>query len=232
MSTTQKYALITGSSRGFGAAFACLLAQKGYHLLLLSKQKKGLTDTDDKIRGLGGNATLIPFDLRNVDLIEPLILSIAERFQHIDLLMLNAAYLGQLRPLTHITNEFWDDCISTNLTANFRLLRGFESLLKKAPSSDLIFVNDILAEDPQPFWGPYAISKAGFLAMANIYKTETAAVSTINTHIFTPNPMPTYLRDKAMPGEDKNALISCDEEALRLWAEIENNTLKEFKKTA
>ncbi|MDP3532014.1 MAG: SDR family oxidoreductase [Alphaproteobacteria bacterium] len=232
MVESQKYALITGGSRGFGASFACLLAQKGYHLILLSKQKKGLTETDDQVRKLGGNATLIPFDLRNVDLIDALAFSIAERFPHIDLLMLNAAYLGQLRPLTHITNEFWDDCISTNLTSHFRLLRGLEPLLKKAPQSDLIFVNDALAENPQPFWGPYAISKAGFLAMAHIYKAETTSVTNINTHIFTPNPMPTHLRDKAMPGEDKNALASCDEEALRLWTEMQNTTMKELKKTA
>ena len=232
MVDSQKYALITGGSRGFGAAFACLLAQKGYHLILLSKKKKGLTETDDQIWKLGGNATLIPFDLRNLDLIDALAFSIAERFPHIDLLMLNAAYLGQLRPLTHITNEFWDDCISTNLTSHFRLLRGLEPLLKKAPQSDLIFVNDALAEKPQPFWGPYAISKAGFLAMANIYKAETESIGTINTHIFTPNPMPTHLRDKAMPGENKSTLASCDEEALRLWTEMQNTTMKELKKTA
>lgn len=232
MSTTKKYALITGSSRGFGASFATLLAQKGYHLLLLSKQKKGLTNTDDQIRQLRGNATLIPFDLRNIALIEPLVFSIAERFPQIDLLMLNAAYLGQLRPLTHITNEFWDDCLATNLTANFRLLRGFEPLLKKAPQADLIFVNDVIAEKVQPFWGPYAISKAGFLTMANIYKAETSSVTNINTHIFTPNPMPTYLRDKAMPGEDKKILSTCDDEALRLWSEIQNVLTKESRKTA
>jgi NAD(P)-dependent dehydrogenase (short-subunit alcohol dehydrogenase family) len=228
----QKYALITGGSRGFGASFACLLAQKGYHLILLSKQKKGLTETDDQIRKLGGNATLIPFDLRNVDLIDALAFSIAERFPQIDLLMLNAAYLGQLRPLTHITNEFWDDCLATNLTSNFRLLRGLEPLLKKAPQSDLIFVNDMIAEKAQSFWGSYAISKAGFLAMAQLYKNETESIGKINTHIFTPNPMPTFLRDKAMPGEDKSTLTSCDDEALRLWTEIQNNIMKESRKTA
>lgn len=218
-----KYALITGASRGLGAAFSKLLAQENYHLLLLSKQKKGLTETDDLIKELGGKATLIPFDLRQTDLIEPLIYSIAERFKQLDLLMLNAGYLGQLRPLTHTPNDFWNDCLTTNLTANFRLLRGLDPLLHKAPQADVIFVNDEIAQQPQAFWGAYAITKAGFATMAQIYKAEKQNSSHITTHLFTPNPMSTHLRSKAFPGEDQHLLSSPDQEAKRLWENVKKS---------
>ena len=217
----QKYALITGGSQGLGAAFARALVQQNYHLILVAKQKKGLTLVDDQIRALGGKATLIPFDLRNIELLDALIYSIAERIDHLDLLMLNAAHLSQLRPLAHVTDSMWEECLATNLTCNFRLLRGLDPLLTKAPRSDVIFVNDLKAENSAAYWGAYAITKSGFLTMAQIYQAEKENISQIRTHIFTPNPMETNLRSKAFPGENATLLAKPNQEAMRLLKMIE-----------
>lgn len=222
----DKIALVTGASKGFGAALSVLLAAKGYHVLLLSKQKKTLQETDDKIRAIGGNATIIPFDLRQTQLIDALIISIANRFSTLDLLVLNAAYLGQLRPLTHITDEGWSDCLSVNLTAHFKLLRGLKPLLLNAGKSEVVFVNDPIHEDTKPFWGAYAISKSAFKTMGQMFKAETENLGVIKTHLFSPNPMHTFLRNKAFPGEDPGLLAHPEDEARRLLNQMAMIDLK------
>lgn len=198
-------ALITGASRGIGAAVAVRFAQEGAHVVLAARSVKGLEQTDDMVRAAGGQATLVPLDLRQGALIDQLAASIAERFGKLDILVGNAAILGALTPLAMEKPAEWEEVINVNLTANWRLIRACDSLLRKSDAGRAIFVTSGVARAVFPYWGAYAASKAALEMLAKVYAAEIAKTS-MRANILDPGVVRTSMRAAAFPGEDPMTL--------------------------
>jgi NAD(P)-dependent dehydrogenase (short-subunit alcohol dehydrogenase family) len=200
-----KIALVTGASRGIGAAVAKLLAAKGAHVIALARTVGGLEELDDEIKKFGGSATLVPADLRNFDDLDRLGAALNERFGKLDILIGNAGQLGVLSPIPHVDQKAWDEVIAVNVTANFRLIRSLDALLRAADAARAVFITSGAANKATAYWGPYAVSKA---AMDLLVRTYAAEVSTtkIKVNLLNPGPIRTRMRAKAMPGEDPATL--------------------------
>lgn len=196
-----KLALITGASRGLGRAVALRFAREGAHLVLVARTVGGLEEVDDEIKALGGSATLVPLDVTDFDALDRMAAALFERYRRLDVLVGNAATLGVLSPLAHIDAHIWKATIDTNLTANWRLLRACDPLLRSAPAGRAIFVTSGITRRSAPYWGPYAISKAGLESMVSIYAAEIAHTN-VRVNLINPGPMRTAMRSKAFPGED------------------------------
>ena len=155
----DRIALVTGASRGIGRAVAFTFAREGAHVLLVARARKALEEVDDAIRESGGKATLIPLNLtdgRRVDALGP---TLYERFGRLDVLVGNAAILGHLSPLTHIQSEHWERVIATNVTANWRLIRTLDPLLRRSDAGRVIFVTSSVAKTARAYWSHYSVSK-------------------------------------------------------------------------
>jgi NAD(P)-dependent dehydrogenase (short-subunit alcohol dehydrogenase family) len=200
-----KIALVTGASRGIGAAVAKSLAAKGAHVIALARTTGGLEELDDEIKKLGGSATLVPADLRKFDDLDRMGAALNERFKKLDILVGNAGQLGVLSPIGHIDQKVWDEVIAVNVTANFRLIRSLDPLLRAADAGRAVFITSGAANKATAYWGPYAVSKT---AMDMLVRTYAAEVSTtkIRVNLFNPGPIRTRMRAKAMPGEDPMTL--------------------------
>ena len=196
-----KIALVTGASRGIGAAVAEAYAREGAHLVLAARTVGGLEELDDKIRAAGGTATLVPLDLRDFIKIDELAAAIYQRFQRLDILVGNAAEFGSFSPLGHIAPELWQEVIDLNLTANWRLIRAMDPLLRAAPYGRAIFVTSGIARKPRAYWGPYAVSKAGLGALVKTYAAEIATTN-VRANLIGPGVVRTRLRARVFPGED------------------------------
>jgi NAD(P)-dependent dehydrogenase (short-subunit alcohol dehydrogenase family) len=196
-----KVALITGASRGIGAAVAVHFAAEGAHVVLAARTTGGLEEIDDRVRATGGNATLVPLDLRQHDRIDDLAAALFERWGRLDILVGNAAEFGAFSPLGHIDPDLWSAVLALNLTANWRLIRVMDPLLRRAPAGRAIFVTDRVGRDALPYWGPYAVSKAGLETMVRIYAGEIAKTA-VRANLIDPGPVRTRLRAHAFPGED------------------------------
>src|SRR3990172_3214526 len=170
----HRIALITGASRGIGRAVALAFAGEGAHVLLLARNLKALSQVDDTIRGNGGQASLIPLDLADGQAIDALGPSLYERFGRLEVLVGNAAILGGLSPLTHIPSEKWERVFAVNVTANWRLIRTLDPLLRRSDAGRVIFVTSSVARSARAYWAPYSISKAALEALAKTYAHETA----------------------------------------------------------
>ena len=202
----DRIALITGASRGIGRATAKLLAADGAHVLLLGRHQKTLESVDDEITAAGGKATLIPLDLANGAAIDPLGPSLYERFGRLDIFIGNAAILGGLRPLNHIPSETWEKVLAVNLTANWRLIRTLDPLLRMSDAGRVVFVTSSgVAEQGRPYWAPYSVSKAGLETLAKTYANE-AADSAVKVNIVDPGATATSMRAEAYPGEDQDKI--------------------------
>ena len=156
----DKIALVTGASRGIGAAAALLLAQAGAHIVAVARTVGGLEELDDKIKAAGGTATLVPLDMKDSDGIARLALALNERYQRLDVLVGNAGVLGPLSPLDHYQPEDWDDLMAVNVTANWQLIRCMDVLLQRSHAGRAVFLTSGVAHYARPYWGPYAASKA------------------------------------------------------------------------
>ena len=156
-----KVALITGASRGIGAAVAERFAAEGAHVVLAARTVGGLEEVDDLVRAVGGMATLVPLDLREFIKIDELAAALLDRWGRLDIVVGNAAELGTFSPLGHIEPTTWTEVMDLNLTANWRLIRAMDPLLRSAPDGRAIFVTSAVARGVFPYWGPYAVSKAG-----------------------------------------------------------------------
>jgi len=197
-----RVALITGASRGIGAAVARHFASLGAHVVLVARTVGALEEVDDEIKKNGnGAATLVPLDLLDIDKIDQLALRIAERFTRLDIMVGNAAMLGGLRPATDIPNEIWDNVIRLNLTANWRLLRACHPLLLASEAGRAIFVTSAAASAGMPFWGAYSASKAGLEAIVKAYASENMKTN-IRANLIDPGIIRTSMRAEAYPGED------------------------------
>ena len=204
-----RLALVTGASRGYGAAIAVSLARHGAHVILLARTVGGLEAVDDRIQAAGGAATLMPFDLLRLDDIAALGPTIYERFGKLDILVANAATLGHLGPVAHFESKAWDRAMATNLTANQRLLQTLDPLLRAAEAGKAIFIADGAAALPSAYGGAYAVSKAAFEKMVELYAAETRKTR-LRVNLVDPGPMATALRAQAYPGEDRASLPDPD----------------------
>ncbi|WP_041793726.1 SDR family NAD(P)-dependent oxidoreductase [Micavibrio aeruginosavorus] len=203
---TGRVAVITGASRGIGAAVARRLAAAGAHVVLVARTTGALEALDDEIRNAGGRATLIPLNLLDFDKVDTLGPALAERFGRCDILVANAGMLGTLGPLPHADAKEWDRVIGLNLTANFRLVRTLDPLLRASDAGRAIFVTSGAAEGPRAYWGAYAVSKAGLEAMARSYAAENEKTN-LRVNIIDPGRVRTKMRAAAYPGEDPQSVI-------------------------
>ena len=200
-----KIALITGASRGIGAAVAQCFAGEGAHVVLAARTVGGLEEVDDAIRAAGGSATLVPFDLRDFIKIDELAARILDRWGRLDILVGNAAEFGVFSPLGHIDPGIWTEVMDLNLTANWRLIRAMDPLLRAAPAGRAIFTTSGVARGVFPYWGPYAVSKTGLEMLIKIYAGEVAKTH-VRANLIDPGIVRTRLRARAFPGEDPNRL--------------------------
>jgi NAD(P)-dependent dehydrogenase (short-subunit alcohol dehydrogenase family) len=200
-----KVALITGASRGIGAAVAQRFAREGAHVVLASRTVGGLEEVDDAIRAAGGTATLVPFDLRDFIKIDELAARLFDRWGRLDILVGNAAEFGVFSPLGHIDPATWTEVVDLNLTTNWRLIRAMDPLLRAAPAGRAIFVTSGVVRGVFPYWGPYAVSKAGLEMMIKIYAGELAKTR-VRANLIDPGIVRTRLRARAFPGEDPTRL--------------------------
>lgn len=200
-----RIALITGASRGIGAAIALRFAGEGAHVVLAARTVGGLEEVDDKIRAAGGSATLVPFDLRDFIKIDELAAALYERYGRLDILIGNAAEFGVFSPTGHVDPRLWGEIIELNLTANWRLIRAMDPLLRAAPSGRAIFVTSRLARDALPYYGPYAVAKAGLETLVRIYAGEVARTA-VRVNLIDPGIVRTRLRAQIFPGENPATL--------------------------
>lgn len=200
-----KVVLVTGASRGIGYAAAIEAARRGAHVVAVARTVGGLEELDDEIQDLGSASTLVPLDLRDGDAIDRLGAAIFERWGALDGLVANAGQLGVLSPLPHVKPEDFEKVMAVNVTANYRLLRATDLLLRQSTAGRAVFVSSSSARSARPFWGLYAASKAAVDAMAKSYAGEVAQTK-VKVNVFYPGAVRTAMRAKAMPGEDPNTL--------------------------
>jgi len=203
----NRTALITGASRGIGAAVAEAFAREGAHVILLARSVKNLEKIDDKIQSAGGTATLMPFDLAQTDKIAAIGPAIAERFKRLDILVGNAAILGSLSPVAMSDAKIMDNVFRINFFANYQLIRTLDPLLRGSDAGRAIFVTSGYARNPAPFWSAYAASKAALENMAASYASEVA-YSPLKINLLDPGAIRTELRAEAFPGENPASLPS------------------------
>ncbi len=196
-----RVALVTGASRGIGAAAAVELARLGAHVVITARTEGGLEETDDAIQAAGGHATLLPLDLREGEPIDAIGPSLFDRFGRLDVLVHAAATLGKLTPVPHILTEDWAEVVAVNLTAGLRLIRTTAPLLQNAEAGRAVFVTDARASRPGAYWGPYAATKAGLAHLVLTWADEVRTTR-LRVNLFDPGPVATRLRRQAFPGED------------------------------
>lgn len=202
MDLNGKLALVTGASRGIGAATAAALAAAGAHVVLTARTEAGLVEVEDRIHATGGKATIAPLDLRDFDAIDRLAAALAARWGKLDILILNAGTLGSLTPVPHIDLKEWDQVVALNLTAGMRLIRAFDPLLRASDAGRLLSLTSTVATEPRAYWGPYAATKAALDTLVLTYGEEVAGVSNVRVATLNPRGTATAMRARAYPGED------------------------------
>jgi NAD(P)-dependent dehydrogenase (short-subunit alcohol dehydrogenase family) len=210
-----RIALVTGASRGIGRAAAIALASAGAHVILVARTVGGLEEADDEIQKIGGTATLVPMNLRDGDAIDRLGASIFERWGKLDAFLGNAGVLGQLTPLAHLEPKTFQEVMEVNVTANWRLIRSLDPLLRLSDAGRVLFITSGAARKHTPYWGAYSVSKAALESLALTYAAECEGTK-IKVNLINPGPMRTAMRKKAMPGEDPNSLPVPDEMAPKI----------------
>ena len=202
MKLKNKIALITGASRGIGAAVSERFAAEGAHIIAVARSQRNLEKLDDKIKSIGGKVTLVPIDISDWNAVDRMSSEISKRFGKIDILVGNAAILGQLSPMSHYTPEMWKNIFDINFHANWRLIRNLELLLKQSSHGRAIFVTSGVASKVRAFWGPYAASKAALEKMVKDWSLEIEKTN-IRANIINPGKINTSMRRQAYPGEDQ-----------------------------
>ncbi|MFG1480087.1 SDR family NAD(P)-dependent oxidoreductase [Xanthobacter sp. V4C-4] len=201
----DKIALVTGASRGIGAATALALARAGAHVVAVSRTQGGLEELDDAISAIGGTTTLVPLDLKDSDGIDRLGAALYERYGRLDVYVANAGVLGPLSPLGHVFPKDWESTIAVNLTANWRCIRSFDPLLRLSTTARAVVISSGAAHKARAYWGPYALTKAALESMARTWAAE-AVNGNLKVNLFNPGPIATRMRAKAFPGEDPATL--------------------------
>jgi NAD(P)-dependent dehydrogenase (short-subunit alcohol dehydrogenase family) len=201
----DRLALVTGASRGIGRALALALAQHGAHVVVVARTIGALEELDDEIRKDGGKATLLQLDLSKGDKIDQLGPTLFQRWGKLDIFVGNAGVLGPLSPLHHVTEDAWNQVIDINLSANWRLIRTLDPLLKRSDAGRAVFLTSGAATGKYAYWGPYGVSKAGLEALVKTYAHEIEDTS-VRVNLVNPGPVRTGMRAKAFPGEDPDTL--------------------------
>ena len=230
-----RIALVTGATRGIGRAVALDLAMAGAHVIALGRTQGALEELDDAIRSGGAEATLVPCDLRDGEALDRLGAAIHERWGRLDAFVGNAGTLGPISPLGHVDPKQWDDVLAINVTANWRLVRSLDPLLRASQAGRVVFISSGAGHraDLRPYWGPYAVSKAALDALMRTYAAETATTSNVKVMAVNPGPLRTRMRAAAMPGEDPETLRTPEElsphiVALCLPSSMETGKLFDF----
>jgi NAD(P)-dependent dehydrogenase (short-subunit alcohol dehydrogenase family) len=196
-----KVVLVTGASRGIGYFAAKEAARRGAHVIAVARTVGGLEELDDEIQEMGSTTTLVPLDLRDGDAVDRLGAAIFERWGALDGLIGNAAALGVLSPVPHLAPDEFEKVFALNVTANYRLLRSTDLLLRQAPAGRAVFVSSSSSQSAKPYWGLYAASKAALEAMVKSYAGEMQT-TTVRANVFWPGAVRTAMRAAAFPGEN------------------------------
>lgn len=214
-----RVALITGASRGIGRALAKHFAEQGAHLILTARTQGALEELDDELRAAGHEApTLVPCDLTDFDVIDRIGGAIYERFKKLDVLVGNAGTLGTLAPIAHLEPKEWQQVLDINLTANWRLIRSMDPLLRASDAGRAIFVTSTVGHQARAYWGTYAVSKAALEMTAGIYAQECAKTN-VRVNLINPGGTRTDMRAEAMPGEDPTT-VKAPESINHLFLEL------------
>ncbi|PPC99645.1 MAG: oxidoreductase [Hyphomicrobium sp.] len=224
MSLKGRIALVTGASRGIGRAVALGLAKAGAHVIITARSLAALEALDDEIQNAGGSATLLQLDLKKGDRVDQLGPTLFQRWKHIDILVANAGILGPLSPLGHVTEDGFVTTIDINLTANWRLIRTLEPLLKQSDGGRAIFLTSGAASGKYAYWGPYAASKAGLEALVKTWAAELESTN-VRANLINPGAVRTGMRAKAFPGEDAMTLPA-PEELVPMFLELASSACK------
>ena len=201
-----KTALVTGSSKGIGAATAKALAVAGAHVVITGRDVKALEAVEDTIHATGGTATIAPVDLTETDGIARLASALAGRWDTLDILVIAAAYLPSLGPVTQIEGKELGRAITVNLLATQALLANFDPMLKRAPAARVIGLTSSVAANPRAYWSAYAATKAGFENLLDSYAQEAGTISNVRVAILDPGATRTQMRARAYPGEDPKSV--------------------------
>lgn len=202
---SDKIALVSGASRGIGAALALHLAEAGAHIIAVARTVGGLEELDDKITAAGSTATLVPLDMKDMDGIARLALALHERYGRLDVLVGNAGMLGTLSPLGHVEPKDFENLFAINVTANWQLIRTMDPLLKAAPAGRAVFVTSGLSWMGRAYTGVYGATKAALNALAQSYAAE-AATTNVRVNLFNPGPTRTRMYKSGWPGVDPETL--------------------------
>jgi NAD(P)-dependent dehydrogenase (short-subunit alcohol dehydrogenase family) len=208
----NRIALVTGASRGIGHATALALANAGAHVVAVARTVGGLEELDDAIRAGGGTATLVPLDLKDFAGIDRLAAALRERYGRLDILVGNAGILGPLSPLDHVPPAEWDDVITINVTANWRLIRAFVDLLKASDAGRAVFITSGVVALARAYWGPYTVTKAALDALVRTFAAETATTN-VRVNLLGPGPIRTRMLATAMPSLDMSTVDKPDKVA-------------------
>ncbi|GEO82795.1 SDR family NAD(P)-dependent oxidoreductase [Pararhodospirillum oryzae] len=202
----DRLCFITGASRGIGRAVALAFAAEGAHVIAMARTEGALAELDDEIQAAGGTApTLINEDLTNFDALDEIGAALFQRFGKLDVLVANAGMLGTLTPIPHIKPKEWDKVLATNLTANFRLIRSFEPLLRQSDAGRAIFLTSNATDGRHPYWATYAVSKGAVETMALTWAAEVTKTN-IRVNLINPGRVRTPMRAEAFPGENPDTL--------------------------
>jgi len=201
-----RLALVTGASRGIGAATAEALARAGAHVIITARTSGGLEEVEQRIHEAGGNATIAPLDLTDGDSIGRLATAIAGRWQALDILVLNAAMLGTLTPVPAIDAKEFSKLLTLNVGAQQALIAAFDPMLRASPQAHIIAMTSSVAQAPRAYWGAYGASKAALETLLLAYADEMKAISNVRVAIVNPGATATQMRARAYPGEDPATL--------------------------
>ncbi|MBA5776829.1 SDR family NAD(P)-dependent oxidoreductase [Stappia sp. F7233] len=205
-----RIAVVTGASRGIGYQIAKSLGTKGAHVVAIARTVGALEELDDEIQAAGGSTTLVPVDLKDFDAIDRLGAAIYERWKKLDFLIGNAGILGVLSPVGHISPKVFEETLAVNVTANWRLIRSLDPLLRQSDTARAVFLTAAEAHSCKPYWSLQATTKAALEALVKTYAAETRNMG-VRANLFDPGPVRTALRAKAMPGEDPARLPAPEE---------------------
>ncbi len=211
-------ALVTGASRGIGAATAMALAAQGAHVVLTARTAKGLEEIEQAIFDAGGSATIAPLDLTQTDSIAKLATAIGERWQALDVMVLNAGMLGSLAPVNAIEPREFAQVLTLNVSAPVALITVFDPMLRKATAAKVIGVTSSVGRAPRAYWGAYGASKAAFETLLGAYGDETSEITRLRVAIIDPGATRTAMRAKAYPGEDPASAKDPEKVASRIVA--------------
>jgi NAD(P)-dependent dehydrogenase (short-subunit alcohol dehydrogenase family) len=201
-----RIALVTGASRGIGAATAEALAAAGAHVVITARTAADLEAVEDRIHGAGGSATIAPLDLTESDSIARLASAAAERWGSLDILVLNAAMLGALTPVAQIDGKEFNRLLTLNVLANQALIANFDPLLRNSAAGRLVAVTSSVGRKPRAYWGAYGASKAALETLALAYGEEVRNLAPVKVAIVDPGATATRMRARAFPGEDAATL--------------------------